>query len=73
MGIPSTCGFANSRNEEFITLLESDARYEVREHIQTVEVSDGDETRHVRNDRIELAETGEQFRRVVLETPDGEE
>jgi hypothetical protein len=65
------CKFKEA-DEDFITLLESDARYEVREHIQTVEVSDGDETRHVRDDRIELAETGEQFRRVVLETPDGE-
>jgi len=65
------CKFKEA-DEDFITLLESNARYEVREHIQTVEVSDGDETRHVRDDRIELAETGEQFRRVVLETPDGE-
>jgi hypothetical protein len=65
------CKFKEA-DEDFITLLESDARYEVREHIQTVEVSDGDETRHVRDDRIELAETGEQFRRVLLETPDGE-
>jgi Transposase DDE domain. len=66
------CKFKEA-DEDFITLLESDARYEVREHIQTVEVSDGDETRHVRDDRVELAETGEQFRRVLLETPDGEE
>ena len=65
------CKFKEA-DEDFITLLESNARYEVREHIQTVEVSDGDETRHVRDDRIELAETGEQFRRVLLETPDGE-
>ncbi len=73
MGIPSTCGFGNSRNEDFITLLESDARYEVREHIQTVEVGDGDETRYIRDDRIELVKTVHLFRRVVLETPDGEE
>jgi hypothetical protein len=66
------CTFKKA-DEDFITLLESDARYEVREHIQTVEVSDGDETRYVRDDRIELAETVHLFRRVVLETPDGEE
>jgi IS4 transposase len=30
-------------------------------------------TRQVRNERIELAETGEEFRRIVLNTPDGEE
>ena len=66
------CGFTDIDND-FITLLESDARYEVCEQIQTVEVTEGDETRQVRDDRIELADTGEQFRRVVLETPDGEE
>jgi IS4 transposase len=34
----------------------------------------GDEsTRYVRDGRIELAEIGEEFRRTVLETPDGEE
>jgi len=66
------CEFKNA-DADFITLLESNARYEVCKRIQTVEVSDGDETRRVRDDRIELAETGEQFRRVVLETPDGEE
>jgi hypothetical protein len=66
------CKFKEA-DEDFITLLESDTRYEVHGHIQTVEVSDGDETRYVRDDRIELAETGEQFRRMVLETPDGED
>jgi len=66
------CGFTDI-DDDFITLLESDARYEICEHIQTVEVTEGDGTRQVRDDRIELADTGEQFRRVVLETPDGEE
>ena len=66
------CEFKNA-DADFITLLESNARYEVCERIQTVEVSDSDETRYVHDDRIELAETGEQFRRVVLETPDREE
>jgi hypothetical protein len=66
------CGFTDI-DDDFITLLESDARYNVCEQIQAVEVTEGDETRQVRDDRIELADTGEQFRRVVLETPDGEE
>ena len=66
------CGFTAIDND-FITLLESDARYDVCEQIQAVEVTDGDETRQIRDDRIELADTGEQFRRVVLETPDGEQ
>jgi len=66
------CGFTDIGGD-FITLLESDARYEVCEQIETVDVTEGDETRQVRDDRIELANTGEQFRRVVLETPDGEE
>jgi len=66
------CGFTDI-DDDFITLLESDARYEVCEQIQTVEVTEEDETRQVRDDRIELADTGEQFRRVVLETSDGEE
>jgi hypothetical protein len=66
------CGFTDV-DDDFITLLESDARYEVTEQIQTVEVTEGDETRQVRDDRIELAGTGEQFRRVMIETPDGEQ
>jgi len=66
------CGFTDI-DDDFITLLESDAQYEVCEHIQTVEVTEGDETCQVRDARIKLADTGEQFRRVVLETPDGEE
>jgi hypothetical protein len=66
------CEFKQT-DDDFITLLESDARYGVCEHIQTVEVTEKDETRQVHDERIELAETGEQFRRVLLETPDGEE
>ena len=65
------CGFTDI-DDDFITLLESGARYEVCKRTQTVEVTEGDETRQIRDDRIELADTGEQFRRVALETPDGE-
>ncbi len=46
-------------------------------YIQNVEVTDESGTKQIRDERkrIELAETGEefQFRRIVLQTPDGEE
>jgi hypothetical protein len=72
-------------DDDFVTLLHSDARFEVTEVLEEFEVSvthdqvgqseDSDErsTRQVRDERIELAETGEEFRRIVLKTPDGEE
>jgi len=72
-------------DDDFVTLLQSDARFEVLEVLEEFEVSvtrdktaqpgeSADEsTRQVRDERIELAETGEEFRRIVLETPDGEE
>ncbi len=72
-------------NGDFITLLHSDARFEVKEVLEEFEVSvtrnravqprESAEklTRQVRDGQIELAETDEEFRRVVLETPDGEE
>jgi hypothetical protein len=78
------CEIKHSDND-FVTLLHSDARFEVLEVLEEFEVSvtceetvqlreSADEsTRHVRDERIELAETGEEFRRIVLETPDGEE
>ena len=71
-------------DDDFVTLLQSDARFEVLEVLEELEVSvtreeavqpgePADEsTRQVRDERIELAETGEEFRRIVLETPDGE-
>jgi len=52
------CGFTDI-DDDFIMLLESDAQYEVCEQIQTVEVTEEDETRQARDDRIELADTGE--------------
>jgi hypothetical protein len=69
-------------DDDFVTLLQSDARFEVKEVLEEFEVSvtrnkavqsgeSADEsTRWVRDERIELAETGEEFRRIVLETPD---
>jgi hypothetical protein len=72
-------------DDDFVTLLHSDARFEVLEVLEEFEVTvSGEEaaqprepadetTRQVRDERIELAETGEEFRRIVLETPDGEE
>ncbi len=72
-------------DDDFVTLLHSNARFEVKEVLEEFEVSvtrdkavqpgeSADEsTRQVRDERIELAETGEEFRRIVLETPDGDE
>jgi len=72
-------------DDDFVTLLQSDARFEVKEVLEEFELSvtrdkavqpresAEDSTRQVRDERIELAETGEEFRRIVLETPDGEE
>jgi len=60
-------------DDDFVTLLQSDARLDVLERVQNVEVTDESGTREIRDERIELAETGEEFRRIVLQTPDGEE
>ena len=61
------------REEDFICLLQTDARVDVLEHVQDVEIIDDAGARHVRDERIELAETGETFRRIVFEDIDGEE
>lgn len=60
-------------DDDFVTLLQSNARLDVLDVLQNVEITNEDGTRQIRDERIELAETGEQFRRIVLETPDGEE
>ena len=60
-------------DDDFVTLLHSNACLDVLERVQNVEVTDKNGTRQIRDERIELAETGETFRRIVLETPDGEE
>jgi len=59
--------------DDFVTLLQSDARVDVLEPLQDIEITDDAGTRHVSDQRIELAETGEQFRRIVFEDIDGEE
>jgi len=81
---PRFCEIKHS-DDDFVTLLHSNARFEVKEVLDEFEVSvtpdtgaqpgePADEsTRQVRDERIELAETGEEFRRIVLQTPDGEE
>jgi citrate lyase gamma subunit len=61
------------RGEDFVTLLQADARVDVLERVQDVDITDQAGTRHVSDQRIELAETGEQFRRIVFEDVDGEE
>ncbi|CCC39215.1 IS4-like element ISHwa9 family transposase [Haloquadratum walsbyi] len=78
------CEIKHSDND-FVTLMYSDARFELIETLEEFEVSitpergaqprdSADEsTRQVRDERIELAETGEEFRRIVLNAPDGEE
>jgi len=74
------CAIKHS-GDDFVTLLHSNARVDVLESIQDVEITvqreeegggDATESFRVRDDWIELSETGEEFRRVTLETPDGE-
>ena len=73
---PQFCQMTHS-DDDFVTLLQSDARLDVLERIQNVEVTGESGTKQIRDERkrIELAETGEefQFRRIVSQTPDGEE
>jgi hypothetical protein len=67
-------------DDDFVTLLRSNACVDVLERLQDVEITvtkdqDGGnatEAYHVRDDWIELSDTNEAFRRVTLETPDGE-
>jgi len=59
--------------EDFITLLQSNARVDVLERVQDVDITDEAGTRHVFDQRIELVETGEEFRRIVFEDVDGEQ
>jgi len=62
-----------NRGEDFVTLLRSDARVDVLERVQDVDITDKAGTRNVSDQRIELAETGEEFRRIVFEDVNGEE
>ena len=61
------------RGEDFVCLLQSDSRVDVLEKIQDIDITDEMGTRHVRDDLIELAKTGETFRRIVFEDVNGEE
>jgi len=61
------------RGEDFVTLLRSDARVDILESVQDVDITDETGTRSVFDQRVELAETGEQFRRIVFEDVDGTE
>jgi uncharacterized protein YqfB (UPF0267 family) len=61
------------RETDFICFLQADARIDVLERIQDVEITDKQGTRYLRDKRIELVETGEQFRRIVFEDVDSEE
>ncbi|MDL0135148.1 IS4 family transposase, partial [Halobacterium salinarum] len=62
-----------THGRDFICLLQADARVDVLEQSQTVEITDEGGTRQIRDERIELAETGEEFRRIVFKDVDGEE
>jgi hypothetical protein len=55
------------RDEGFVTLLQAKAQVDILEHIQDVEITDKAGTRQVCDQRIELAETGEEFQRIVFE------
>jgi len=59
------------RGEDFVTLLRADARVDILESVQEVNITDETGTRSVSDQRVELAETGEQFRRIVFEDVDG--
>jgi IS4 transposase len=61
-----------SGSTDFVTLLRSNARTEVVERIHDFEVQDEVGTRRITDDRIELGETEEEFRRVTVEDTDGE-
>jgi len=61
------------RGEDFVTLLQSNAQVDVLERVQDIDITDEAGKRSVSDQRIELAETGEQFRRIVFEDVDGEE
>jgi hypothetical protein len=64
-------------DDDFVTLLQSDACFDVLERVQNAEVTDESGTKQIRDERkrIELAETDEefQFRRIILQIPDGKE
>jgi len=67
--------------DDFVALLESNANVDVVEQLEEYAVttkpledenSGQEQTHHVRDDLIELSDTGEHFRRITLKKPDGE-
>ncbi|PGF14480.1 IS4 family transposase [Natrinema sp. CBA1119] len=61
------------REKDFVCLLQSDSRVDILDSLQDIDITDEAGTRHVRDELIELAETGETFRRILFEDVDGEE
>jgi hypothetical protein len=65
MHYPRFCQMKHN-DDDFVTLLQSDARTDVLDALQNVEVTDESGTKQIRDERkrkrIELAETGEEFR-----------
>lgn len=59
-------------DEDFVTVLKSNARTKLVDRLQAVEVRDETGTRRVTDDIVDLGETGETFRRVTVEDVDGE-
>ena len=49
------------QDKDFICLLQTDARVDVLEHVQDIEITDDQGARHICDERIELAETGEEL------------
>lgn len=60
------------REIDFICLLQADARVDVLDVFQDVEITGEPGTRNLRDEWVELAQTGERFRRIVSEDVDGE-
>jgi len=76
INVPDTCGVATPRRFGDlieVVLANTDARVDVLEHVQDIEITDEQGTRYLHDDRIELAETSEEFRRIVFKDVDGEE
>jgi len=61
------------QDKDFICPLQTGPRVDVLEHAQDVEITDEQGTRHLHDERIEPAETNEEFRRIVLDDVDSEE
>jgi len=61
------------RGEDFVTLLRAVARLDILESVQEVDITDETGTRSVSDQRVELPETGEQFRRIVFGDAHGNE